>query len=207
MGQAGRLGRGLATRLSKSHDVLIGSRNESKGLEIAEKVRLATGSEVIGGTNEAVARICELAILTIPYQSDFGLLRPLKVSLGGKIIVSPVVPIRIENGIARYAGAGRSAAEEIASTLDGRRIVAALHNVPARTLEAPSNRCDFDVLVACDRKDDYGQVGALIGSIDGLRALYAGPLAMSREIEALTPLLLNAAKLNGLKSLSMKLVN
>jgi hypothetical protein len=115
--------------------------------------------------------------------------------------------MRIENGIARYAGAECSAAEEIASTLDGSRIVAALHNVPARSLEALNRRCDFDVLVACDRKDDYGQVGALIDGIDGLRALYAGPLALSREIEALTPLLLNAAKLNGLKSLSVKLVN
>jgi predicted dinucleotide-binding enzyme len=74
-------------------------------------------------------------------------------------------------------------------------------------MEEPKRRLDFDVLVACDNKEDYNVVSRLVTSMDGLRPLYAGPLSMSREIEGLTLVLLNTAKLNGLRRLSVKFVN
>ena len=201
------MGKGLAVRLSKSHDILIGSRDEIRGVDAAKRLQAITGRELKGGTNQTIAKECDLAILTIPNLEDFELLRQLRTPLEDKIVVSPIVPMQIENGLARYAKLNGSAAEEVASVLDGSKTVAALHNVPAPTLATPDAKLDFDVLVACDRKEDYDQSSALINGIDGLRALYAGPLYMSREIEALTPLLLNAARLNALRRLSVKFVN
>lgn len=190
----------------KSHDVLIGSRDGARGAEAARGLEAASGRKMGGGTNQQVAQECDLAVLTVPDLEDSELLKGLRAPLEGKLVVSPIVPMRFEDGMARYAGPDGSAAEEVASVLDGSRVAAALHNVPAPTLAAPGSKLDFDVLVAADRREDYDQASALIGSIDGLRPLYAGPLRMSREIEALTPLLLNAAKLNGLRRLSVKFV-
>jgi 8-hydroxy-5-deazaflavin:NADPH oxidoreductase len=194
-------------RLSKSHEILVGSRDAERGSQTASKLRLTTGREVTGGSNEAAAAACDLAILAIPELNELGLLQQLKASLENKIVVSPVVPMKMRDGILWYASPEESAAEGIAHVLDGSRIVAAFHNIPAPTMEEPERKLDFDVLVACDSKEDYNVVSQLIKSIDGLRPLYTGPLSMSREIEGLTPLLLNTAKLNGLRRLSVKFVN
>jgi NADPH-dependent F420 reductase len=206
IGGTGDLGRGLAVRLSKAHEVLVGSREARKGVETAMKIREITGSEVNGGANQDVAAACDLAVLAIPSLEGLAFLEQLKNPLENKLVVSPIVPMRIQGGFLRYAKPEGSAAEEVASVLKESRVVAALHNVPAMTMEEPERKLDFDVLVACDRREDYDQAAKLIGSIEGLRPLYAGPLAMAREIEGLTPLLLNVAKLNGLKRLSIKFV-
>ena len=206
IGGTGKLGRGLAVRL-KSHDILIGSRDGARGADTAKRLQATTGREMKGGANEAVAKECDLAVLAIPDLENLALLTQLKTPLEGKIVISPIVPMRFENGLARYARPSGSAAEEVASVLARSRTVAALHNVPAPTLATADSKLDFDVLVTCDRREDYDQAAALIGSIDGLRALYAGPLYASREIEALTPLLLNTAKLNALRRLSTKFVS
>lgn len=207
IGGTGKLGRGLAVRLSRTHEVLIGSRDENRALEAAEKLMVLTGRELKGGTNVDVAGACDAAILTIPSLEELAILRQLRDPLKEKLVISPIVPMKMQNGILRYSKPEGSAAEEVASVLSGSRVVAALHNVPALTMEELNHKLGFDVLVACDRKEDYERAALLIRSIEGLRPLYAGPLSMSREIEGITPLLLNAAKLNGLRRLSVKLVN
>lgn len=207
IGGTGKLGRGLAVRLCKTHEVLIGSRIESRGLEVAERLSVNTGVRVTGGTNETVAKLCEAAVLTIPSLEELELLQQLSIPLNDKLVVSPIVPMQMQNGFMRYSKAVGSAAEEVASVLNGSRVVATLHNIPAQTLEEVHHKLDFDVLVACDRKEDYDQTAKLVASIEGLRPLYVGPLGMSREIEGLTPILLNAARLNSLRRLSIRFVS
>jgi predicted dinucleotide-binding enzyme len=46
----------------------------------------------------------------------------------------------------------------------------------------------------------------VVSSVGKLRPLYAGPLAASRMVEAMTPALLNVSKLNRLDNPSIKLV-
>ncbi len=205
VGGTGKLGRGLAMRLAKTHSVLIGSRDESKGRETAKQLKATAGGDITGGTNESVAKECDVAIMAIP-DLDLALLQPLQGPLEGKIVISPMVPMQMEDGIMKLSMKEGSAAQELASILRGSRVVAALHTVPAPTIADPNHKLDFDVLVACDVKEDYEEASRLIGSIEGLRPLYVGPLSTSREIEALTPLILNVAKMNGLKRLSLKLV-
>lgn len=207
IGGTGRLGRGLAVRLAEANEVSVGSRDGGRGVEMAEKLTAATGRKIYGGTNEKVAQACEVAVLALPSLEELSTLRELRSPLAGKMVISPVVPMQMKDGLFRYSKQTGSAAEDIASVLGESRVVAALHNLPARSLEVTTHRLDFDVLVACERKEDYDQASGLISSISGLRPIYVGPLAMSREIEGLTPLLLNAAKTSGLKRLSVKLVN
>jgi hypothetical protein len=199
------MGRALASRLAAKHQVLIGSREKHRGESAAEAVRVSSQGEISGGTNMEVAKACDVGILTVP-DLDLPFLEVLRTQLKGKVVISPVVPMRVENGLMAHSRAEGSAAEEIAHVLTESRIVAALHNVPAATLLRNNKRIDFDVLVACDMKLDYEEASRLIASIEGLRPLYAGPLAMARTIEEITPLLLNVGRLNGLKRLSVKLV-
>jgi len=206
IGGTGLMGRALASRLATKHQVLIGSREKEKGESVAEAIRASSEGEVSGGTNVEVAEVCDVAILTVP-DLDLSFLEALRTQLGGKIVISPVVPMRVENGFMIHSRAEGSAAEEIASVLKESRIVAALHNIPAATILKKDRKIDFDVLVACDTKPDYDEASRLIASIEGLRPLYVGSLAVARIIEEITPLLLNVARLNGLKRLSVKLVS
>ncbi len=206
IGGTGKLGRGLAVRLSTAHEPLIGSRDEAKARSSALELQSVTGRKIASGSNEQVAAEGDLAILAVPSASDASFLKELRSHLAGKLVISAMVPMVVEQGIARYQDRERSSAEEAASLLPESRIVAALHNVPARTLEQPGAKLDYDILTACDSLKDFEEAAQVIRSIEGLRPLYVGPLRMARFVEAITPVLLNAAKLNGLKRLSIKLV-
>lgn len=207
IGGTGALGRGLAARFAPRNYVVIGSRSREKGEAAAAELEANMGGEISGGTNENAASGCDLAILAIPDLRDTSLLEGLKVPLKGKIVISPIVPMTMENGLMTCAMRGRSAAEEVASVLNESKIVAAFHNLPAPTLLQITRKIEFDVLVACDRKVDYEVVANLVMSVEGLRPMYVGPIMMARLVEGITPLLLNAAKLNGQRRLSIKLVS
>ena len=146
-------------------------------------------------------------MLTLPSLEVLVVLQGLKNLLKTKLVISPIVPMQIQNGVFRYSKETGSAAEEVASALSESRVVSAFHNLPAASLEEQDQSLDFDVLVACENREDYYQASRLIGSIEGLRPLYAGSLAMSRQVEALTPLLLNVGRMNGLRRLSFKFVS
>lgn len=207
IGGTGKLGKGLAVRLSVAHEPLIGSRDEQKARGVAEELGAVIGKKITGGTNASVARACDLAVLAIPSADQMAFLGVLGAPLAGKLVISPIVPMSLDGGIMRYSGGEKSAAEEVALLLGESRVVAALHNVPARALEETRHRLDYDVLVACDSRKDFEEAASVIRSIEGLRPLHVGPLSMSKVVEGITPLLLNAAKLNGLKRLSIKLVS
>lgn len=207
VGGTGTLGKGLALRLSTANDVLIGSRNKEKAESAATEIKAQTGRDVNGGSDDEVAASCDAAILAIPSLDDAGFLEALKAPLEGKVVISPVVPMRFENGLLVYSKDSGSAAEDVAKVLQGSRVVAAFHHIPALTMAQKDRKLDFDALVACDSKDDYAEASKIIGSVQGLRPLHVGPLSMSRALEQLTPILINTAKLNGLSRLSVKLVS
>ena len=207
VGGTGTLGKGLAARLSAANQVMIGSRSKGKGERAAEEAEAASGRDIRGGSNVMVANSCDAAILAVPSLDDAGFLEELKAPLGGKLVISPVVPMRFENGLLVYTKATGSAAEDVESVLEDSRVVAAFHHIPAQTMAEADRKLDFDVLVAGDNKSDYDEASTIIGTIEGLRPLYVGPLSMSRALEQLTPILINTARLNKLSRLSLKLVS
>ncbi|MDG6902739.1 MAG: NADPH-dependent F420 reductase [Nitrososphaerota archaeon] len=206
VGGTGTLGKALAIRLSVANQVLIGSRSNDKGVSAAAAVKAESGRDMQGGSNEEVAASCDAAVLAIPGLDDVGVLEALKAPLQGKLVISPIVPMRFENGFLVYSKDAGSAAEDVAKTLQGSRVVAAFHHIPALTMAQKDRPLDFDALVACE-KADYEDASSIVGSIQGLRPLYVGPLSMSRALEELTPVLINTAKLNKLSRLSVKLVS
>ena len=207
VGGTGTLGKGLALRLSAANDVLIGSRTEEKAESAAAEIKAATGKDVHGGLDEDVASSCDAAVLAVPSLDDPGFLEALKAPLGGKIVISPIVPMRFENGFLVYSKVAGSAAEDVAAVLGNSRVVAAFHHIPALTMADEKEKLDFDVLTASDSKADYEGASTIVGSVEGLRPLYAGPLSVSRALEQLTPVLINTAKLNNLRRLSVRLVS
>ena len=199
------MGRALATGFAKRHEVLLGSRDANKGEAAAEKLRLATSGEVRGGSNAEMSLECDVAVLVVPDLRDAGFLEGIREPLSKKMVISPIVPMRVQDGLMVYGKTSGSAAEDVASILTESRVVAALHHVPALTL-LHRGRVDCDVMVACDDKTDYERASRLISDVDGLRPLYVGPLSLARSVESITPLLVNSAKLNQMGRLSLKLV-
>jgi NADPH-dependent F420 reductase len=205
VGGTGDLGRGLAARLSKEYEVIIGSRDATKAERIANEVATLSGRNIVGLTNDQATKRCNIAILAIPDLPTTDALQALSSNLQGKLVISAIVPVQVKDGIFIHAMPDGSAAEKVAKTLNT-RVVAALHTVPAGKLLRINEELAFDVLVAADDLDDYSEAAALISSIGKLRPLYAGPLRIARMIESITPVLINLGKFSKLKSPSIRIV-
>ncbi len=204
LGGTGSFGRALAVRFAASNDILVGSRDPEKVRAKAAAFSALAGKSMSGDTNLAVAQRCDVAVLTVPEALDSGFLEGLRGPLSGKLVISPIVPLDIKQDRFLHALHSGSAAEEVAIALPSSRIAAALHTLPAATLAEPERVVDFDVPVCADSKEVFDECAAIVASVRGLRPLYAGSLSSARDLEALTPLILNVAKLNHLKRLSIK---
>jgi NADPH-dependent F420 reductase len=198
IGGTGKLGTGLASLLREKYEVYIGSRDLAK----AEAAAKAAG--VKGGESHSVAALCDAAILTIPYEAVANL-GSFEKQLSGKLVISPIVPMKVEGGTFYYLEGQGSAAQQVASVLRSSRVSAALHTVPVRFLNR-LEKLDIDVLIAADEKKTFEETAAIVRSLGPVRPVYAGPLSMASSVERITPLLLNLAKLNGMKTPSVKFV-
>jgi len=205
IGGTGDLGMGLAARLSLRYDILIGSRDPAKAERAATEARGLAGGSVVGYSNADAAAKCDTAILSIPDLPKGGLLKDLATPLTGKLVISPIVPMKFEGGRFSYSLREGSAAEEVASSLNS-NVVAALHTVPAKKLLRRDERLEIDVLVAAENEETYAKTAEIVSAIDHLRPLYAGPLSVSRLIESMTPLLLNVERFSKVRSPSIKIV-
>lgn len=206
IGGTGTFGRGLALRLAANNDVLIGSRDATRAMNKALELSKLSNKRISGDSNAVVARQCDAAILAVPETLDPGFLEEIARPLSGKLVISPIVPIGMIQGRFVHALAKGSAAEMVASVLTESRVAAALHTLPAPTLADGARRIDFDVLICANNHEIYSECAKAIASMDGIRPLYVGTLSDARGLESLTPLILNVAKLNHLKNLSIKFV-
>lgn len=226
LGGTGPLGQGLALRWAELHEIAIGSRSEAKAKAIAERYRrIATKhygrgmrGSIDGDENRKAAKASEVVVLTIPYKDAPEFVRSLRDAVMDKdAIVSPIVPIKKAHDHFEYTpypsfeGPSASvrylsAAELVAKELRSSRVVSAFHTLPAQRLASLSTTLDYDVLMAGDDKKAVGIVAELVKQIPQLRPLHVGPLATSRMLEALTPLLLNLGLYNRIPSPSIRIV-
>lgn len=206
LGGTGNLGKGLAMRFALlGHEILIGSRREEKANSKADEYRREVGGglNIKGMVNEDAAKNCEIAFLTIPWEHAIETARMLRHVLSGKIVVSPLVPMKRSGDIFVYASS-TSAAEMVASTLQESVVISALHTIPATRFANLRERFDWDVPVCGDDEEAKKLVMDLISQIDGLRALDAGPLSNSRLVESITPLILNLVHKNRIPEAGVK---
>lgn len=213
LGGTGNLGVGLAVRLAMlKHNVIVGSRKLEKAREKAKEyneilVKLGNDAKIVGLENEDAARESEISFFTIPWKHAFVTAEQLKDPLNGKIVVSPLVPMEKKDGFFIFTPPPEgSAAEKLAGILKKSRIVSAFHNIPADKFARFDVKFEWDVAVCSDDKKAKKVVIELINQIEGLRALDAGPLVVSRMIEGITPLLITIATRNRMKDLGIKFV-
>ena len=198
VGASGALGFGLAVRLALAGvEVTIGSRDAERAEEAAQRARVVVPDGHFSGLeNAAAAAANELVILSVPFRSHSETLTNLKGSLQpGQLLLDATVPLAaaVSGKATRMLGVWQgSAAQQAQETVpDGVTVVAGLHTVSASLLSDLEHELDEDVLLCGDRREDKARVAALIGRIDGLRAVDAGRLEMARIVESLTALLIS----------------
>jgi 8-hydroxy-5-deazaflavin:NADPH oxidoreductase len=187
VGGTGPAGRGLAVRASiAGHDVRLGSRDEDRARDVVASLRIPQGARVTGCTNEVAAQ-AELVVVATPWDAVVATVRPLAPALDGKVVVSMVNAL-IKQGREMVAllPARGSMAAELQAALPGASVTAALHHLPASLMEDADSGLLADVLVCGDDAGARGVTGALIDSIEGLRAIEVGSLAQAGAIESFT---------------------
>ncbi|HUH99785.1 MAG TPA: NADPH-dependent F420 reductase [Nitrososphaerales archaeon] len=206
IGGTGSLGFGLASRLARSFSVTIGSREVSRALESASNASGLAGARVDAKTNVDAASACDAAILAVPDLPSREFLSSLAGGLRDKLVISPIVPMKVKDGVFSISIPGESAAERVAKALPYSRVASAFQTVPAGRLSRMEEPLDYDVLVTADSREVYSEAALIVSSVGKLRPLYAGPLYVSRLVEGMTPALLNVSRLNKLNDPSIKLV-
>lgn len=219
VGGTGGMGEGLALRWSLNHDVIVGSREAQRAIDAANSYKKIVGEtygsrmkgSVSGNDNIAMAKGCDLIVLSIPYEYiDDTCTKLASVVKENCIVISPIVPMtKSDNGFEYVPMKEKteSAAEKVASKMPPRsRIVSALHTISEVKLKHLNENLDSDIFVCGDDPDTVNTVSNLIVEINGLRPLYLGPLSMSYQAEMMTPMLLNASKLNKIKHPGLKIV-
>lgn len=197
LGGTGPQGQGLALRFAKAGvPVALGSRDAARGEEIAVGLNRTLqdfpGAAAIDGRSneDAVREASELVMLAVAYAGHDATLRSLAPLLAGKILVDLVVPLAPANPRAVAMPPEGSATEAAQALLGaGTRVVGALHNVSAHTLNHLDAPINCDVLVC---GDDAGAADKVIEAVArlGVAAYYAGPASSARCIEAITPILI-----------------
>lgn len=216
IGGTGNMGRGLAVRFVKRHRVEIGSRRREKAEKTARSLMdYARGfyqKEMEGephGCLNREAMKAEIVIVTLPPRGVIPTLKGASFH-EEQIVISTVVPMERKGRLYHYqpleTGVERSASEAIQELVRPARVVAAFQTIPAVYLYNLDAIMNLDVLIAGDDELALTVVSKLVREIPNLRPLRCGPLENSRWIEALTPLLLNAAILNGLHEPSIRIV-
>lgn len=206
IGGTGPLGFGLAVRLSKAYAVTIGSRTLPRAAASAAKATDLARMRVEAKTNVEAASGCDIAVLAVPDLPSPEFLASLSRVLKGKLVISPIVPMVMKDGFFTLSLPGESAAERVAKALPGARVAGAFHTVPASKLAQLGEELAYDVLVTAASERIFEEAARVVSSVGKLRPLYAGPLAATRLVEAITPALVNVSRLNKVGSPSIKLV-
>jgi len=154
----------------------------------AEKTAAAAataGSTVVSGV-AGDTLTGDIVVLALPYPAVAGVLAQYAGQLDGKIVVDITNPLDFATFDSLVVPADGSAAQVIAETIPGARVLKAFNTTFAATLATGSvgGAVPTTVLIA---GDDASAKEALIGVITagGVAAVDAGALKRARELEAL----------------------
>jgi hypothetical protein len=222
LGGTGNIGEGMILRLALQNlmtdgiknEVIIGSRSKETADEAAKQALLELENcgfdtsklTITGNTNLEAARAAEIIILTIRFDYVLPLLDEIRDAIENKILITPVVPMTKEGSLFIYKPpAEGSAALAIRGKVpQSTKVVAAFHNVPAGKLkDVVKCKAVYDTIICSDDVEAKKFVMDLTRNIGCLKPLDGGPLKLANTVESLTPLLVNLAKLNGLKDLGI----
>jgi NADPH-dependent F420 reductase len=189
LGGTGPQGRGLARRFAAAGQaVVIGSRSAERAEKTAAELAEATGGPVTGTANAEAAARGDIVVVAVPWDGHKELLVELAPVLSGKIVVDCVNPMGFDKqGAYALEVPEGSAAQQAEAVLPDSRVVAAFHHVSAVLLEDPEvESMDTDVMVLGDDREATDVVRELVGTIPGMRGVYAGRLRNAHQVETLT---------------------
>lgn len=196
LGGTGPQGQGLALRFALAGvSVALGSRDGERAAAIADelnkKLEGRTASPIRGCDNSSAVEAADrFVLLAVPYSGHDATLDAIKSRLTGKVLVDLVVPLAPGNPRA-VAMPKEGSATEAAQALLGSdiKVVGALHNVSAHTLNALEENINCDVLACGDDVEATDAVVELIKQL-GVDSYNCGPATSARCIEAITPILI-----------------
>jgi NADPH-dependent F420 reductase len=197
IGGTGPLGTGLALRWARAGEtVIIGSRDAARAQQTAAEIQGKAGpqSKISGMENAAACAATEILMLTVPFESQAGLLKQLKASIkAGSILIDATVPLAASVGgrASRTIGVWQGSAAQQAVELVPKEVsvVAAFHSVSADLLNGDA-AIDCDVIVCSDDPEAAKLVRGLAAKIPNIRAIDGGKLENARIVEQITALLI-----------------
>jgi len=212
VGGTGSIGKGLAFRLSPHHHVIVGSRSEERAKECVADYSAylkehGCAHQLEGCTNTEAATKAEVVVLCIPFKFVKSTIEELEGTLDGKVVISPVVPLAHDGGLAYYNPPSEGSAAQLIRKLlpDNSSLAAAFHTIAAQCLSEVEGEVQRDVVV-CGESDAKEVTFSLVKDM-GFRPLDAGGIDKASLVESLTPLLINIGILNGLKDVGTQFVS
>ena len=175
----GNVGGALGTAAVKAgYDVVFAGQDGAKTREVAE----AAGATAAATPREAAA-VAQIIVLAVPYSAFAAVAAEIGPVADGKIVIDPSNPIKPDySGLALSDSSG---AEELARLLPRSKVVKAFNTLFAgNTANPEALGFQLDSLFATDDEAAKDAVCGLSSSI-GFRPIHIGPLAASRELEAM----------------------
>jgi NADPH-dependent F420 reductase len=175
----GNMARGIGTRLiAGRHDVTV----LGKETEAAEAVVSDIGGGQAGRTGDPLAG--DVVVLAVYYPDAREAVERYGDTLAGKVVVDITNPVN-ESFDGLVTPPDGSAAQELARSAPGARVVKAFNTTFAGTLsEGHVADQPLDVFIAGDDEDAKATV-ATLAKDGGLNPIDAGPLKRARELEAM----------------------
>lgn len=183
---AGNMGRGIGTRAAAGgHSVTFVDANPETAEKAAADVRASArkGAKVSAASLDA--ELGDVVVLAVWYGTNIEIARQLGTKLAGKVVVDIANPLNSTyDGLATAPDS--SSAEDLAKAVSaGAKVVKAFNTTFAGTLLAGQVAGQpLDVFIAGDDADAKAKV-AQLATDGGLRAIDAGALHRSRQIEAM----------------------
>ena len=177
---AGSVGGTLGRRwAANGHKVVFATRNPQSA-KLREAVSKA-GKNASAGSNAEAAAKAEVLLVATPWEAAEEALRGAG-DLSGKIVIDATNPL-LPNLSGLAVGCNDSAAERIARSAPGAKVVKAFNTVGFNIMENPNFESGPVVMFYCG--DDSGakqKVAGLISEL-GFNAVDAGPLTQARVLE------------------------
>ena len=188
----GNVGQAIGGSLVRAgHTVTFAARDAATTRQVA-----ATAGASASASPADAARDAEVIILAVPYLAAEQVVAELDGQAAGKVVIDATNPIKAD-----YSGlstdANQSGAERFAELLEGAHVVKAFNTIFASVQADPTaHGSALDLLYATDDPTARTAVIALASSL-GLRPVSVGPLAASRELEAMAWLNIRLQMISG----------
>ena len=191
LGGTGKEGKGLAYRWAKAGlEVSIGSRSIEKAQSAADELNEKIGKKsILAMENQKAAEWCDLAVLTVPYTAQQGMLELIKDTISGKILINvtvPLIPPKITKVQMPAAGSATIEAQNFLG--EQTPVVAAFQNISyERLLNDEEVNCD---VIVCGTGKNNRQVVINLVKKAGMQGWDGGVIENSVVVEGMTSILL-----------------